>query len=191
MDPRQFCLKDGRSLTVTPATHDHARELIEFLPSALAESDGLIMTGSEFHTAAGTESDVVGKLATSSTRLVLVGLVDHRIVAVATCTCRNLERVRHAGEVGLMVGQDYWGLGIGSSMMEVLRAWAIECPEITKLDLRVRPANRRAIRLYERMGFQMEGWIRRAVRVGENYDDHYWMGLELPTTVGSEPISSA
>jgi RimJ/RimL family protein N-acetyltransferase len=50
---------------------------------------------------------------------------------------------------------------------------------ITKIDLRVRTDNQRAIELYQRKGFTIEGTIRKAIWIDGRYYDHYWMGLEL------------
>jgi RimJ/RimL family protein N-acetyltransferase len=64
--------------------------------------------------------------------------------------------------------------------MRSLHIWANANPLISKIDLRVRLSNRRAIQLYESLGYQVEGWIRRAVKIDGQYDDHYWMGKEFP-----------
>jgi RimJ/RimL family protein N-acetyltransferase len=39
--------------------------------------------------------------------------------------------------------------------------------------------NQRAITLYERKGFVLEGTIRRAICIDGTYYDHHWMGIEL------------
>ena len=180
MEDRHFTLKCGSELVVTRASDSDGPALLDFLPDAFEETDCLIMTRLEFQRTVATTTDFLGKIAASRTHLALIARIDGQVVGILTCTGRDLERVRHTGEVGLLVGRRWWGRGIGKSLMQTLHEWALANPEITKLDLRVRLSNHRAISLYERLGYQVEGWIRRAVRLEDGYDDHYWMGLELP-----------
>jgi RimJ/RimL family protein N-acetyltransferase len=79
----------------------------------------------------------------------------------------------------MSVRQPYWGLGIGSLTLDTLVAWARATRIVPKIDLRVRTDNQRAITLYKRKGFVIEGTIRRAIFLDGEYFDHNWMGLEL------------
>jgi len=75
-----------------------------------------------------------------------------------------------------MVPKAYWGKGIGSRLVDTLIRWAEEGGVVTKLNLRVRTDNSRAIALYERKGFVIEGEITRSTVIGDEYFDSYWMG---------------
>ncbi|MFC1975012.1 GNAT family N-acetyltransferase [Chloroflexota bacterium] len=82
-------------------------------------------------------------------------------------------------EIGISVQKQYWGLGIGALMLDRLIEWARDTQIVTKINLRVRTDNQRAILLYEGKGFIKEGTIRKEIRLAGQYFDHYWMGLEL------------
>ena len=88
--------------------------------------------------------------------------------------------MRHAGEFGLSVAKAYWGLGIASALIDALLDWAREGARILKIDLRVRADNTRAIALYRRKGFAVEGRLRNQILLDGTYYDHLWMGLALP-----------
>ena len=79
----------------------------------------------------------------------------------------------------MSVRKDHWGLGIGSLMLDALLDWAKQSGIVTKINLRVRTDNERAIRLYTSKGFAMEGTIHRAVFLDGQYFDHHCMGLQL------------
>ena len=177
---QEYELADGRRLIVREADENDANALIEFLPIVFEETDGLLMTKSEFNSTLEYQADFLGTLAASKTQLALVAHIGDQLIGLLTFTGRDLERVRHTGEVGLIVAKEYWGMGVGKSLMNSLHLWADENPLISKIDLRVRLSNRRAINLYESLGYQIEGWIRRAVKINDEYDDHYWMGKEFP-----------
>ena len=68
---------------------------------------------------------------------------------------------------------------MGSRLVDALIEWASANPLLTKINLRVREDNTRAIRLYERKGFVKEGTLRREIRVKNQYFSLLWMGLEL------------
>ncbi len=180
MDIQTYELADGRQLDVRKVSQKDATALLEFLPKVFAETDGLLMTPEEFDKTLHEQVDVLGTISASKTQLALVAHIDDELVALLTFTGRDLERVRHSGEVGLIVSKNNWGVGIGKCMMNSLHLWAYANPLISKIDLRVRHSNRRAINLYEGLGYEIEGWIKRAVKIGDDYDDHYWMGKELP-----------
>ncbi len=79
----------------------------------------------------------------------------------------------------MSVRKDFWGLGIGGLMLDVLIDWAKQGQTIKKINLRVRTDNQRAISLYEKNGFVREGTISREILLNSQYFDHHWMGLEL------------
>jgi RimJ/RimL family protein N-acetyltransferase len=79
----------------------------------------------------------------------------------------------------MSVRREYWGLGIGSLMLDTLIEWARGAGFVKKIDLRVRTDNPRAIRLYQSRGFVIEGILRREMFLREEYFDLYWMGLQL------------
>lgn len=56
--------------------------------------------------------------------------------------------------------QEFWGYGIGRSLLEQSISWA-EAIGLEKLSLKVLERNDKAILLYESLGFEVEGVLRR------------------------------
>ncbi len=73
----------------------------------------------------------------------------------------------------MSVGREHRGQGIGTALLETLLEWARESPIIEKVGLSVLSKNRRAIGLYEKLGFVAEGRRSREVKLapGEYLDD--------------------
>jgi putative acetyltransferase len=89
----------------------------------------------------------------------LVALVDDRAVGFAELiTYPDQPRHRHVAEVNLVaVHPDWSGKGIGSGLMTSVLDLADDWLNIVRLGLVVFVDNLRAIRLYEHLGFVIEG----------------------------------
>jgi RimJ/RimL family protein N-acetyltransferase len=179
MEDRSYPLSDGRTLLIREASARDARALIEHIHNISHESDFLAMGPGEFELTEAEEERVVQGFQNADNQLYLVGLIDNRIAAHLSFSAGSRKRVRHKGEFGMSVAKTHWGLGIGGFMLDTLIDWAQETNIVTKISLRVRTDNERAIVLYMRKGFVIEGIIRREICIDGVYFDHYAMGLEL------------
>jgi UDP-4-amino-4,6-dideoxy-N-acetyl-beta-L-altrosamine N-acetyltransferase len=81
-------------------------------------------------------------------------------------------RHRHA-EMGIVLGEkDYWSQGYGSDAIRTLLRFAFDEMNLHRVFLKVYEDNPRAIRAYEKCGFQHEGRLRQAIyRKGRYYDE--------------------
>jgi RimJ/RimL family protein N-acetyltransferase len=179
MDPRIFELKDGRTLQIREAVVEDAPAMIDYVNDVSGESDFLLFGPGEFELTEPEECEFIRKCLETDNQAMILGLIEDVIVSILHFTGGRRARIRHSGELGITVRKEFWRIEIGSLMMDALIDWAKATGIITKLNLRVRTDNKRAIRLYKRKGFVVEGTIRGEVRIdGESYDLH-WMGLEL------------
>jgi RimJ/RimL family protein N-acetyltransferase len=76
----------------------------------------------------------------------------------------------HVADLGLMVAVDHRRRGIGHALLETAVKWA-EANGVRKLELHVFPWNEPAIQLYEKFGFEREGYRKGHYhRAGEDVD---------------------
>jgi RimJ/RimL family protein N-acetyltransferase len=90
----------------------------------------------------------------------------------------EFRRLRHVAYIVVGVRSAFAGKGIGTSLFEAGQAWA-RSAGIRRLELTVMTHNEPAIRLYRRMGFEIEGTRRRAMHVGDRWVDEYYMAKLL------------
>jgi diamine N-acetyltransferase len=86
---------------------------------------------------------------------------------------------RHAhAEVGLFIGPpELWDRGLGADVLQTMLRFGFAQMNLHRIYLRVFAENKRAIRLYEKMGFQHEGrWRQNEFRHGR-YHDILWMSI--------------
>ena len=98
---------------------------------------------------------------------------------MGSCSLRTNEsrmRLKHIGVLGITILKDYWGIGIGKSLI----LSAIEKGKksgLTRIELLTRVDNEKAISLYKKLGFEIEGQLKNTVYIDGKYFDNYIMGL--------------
>ena len=171
-------LKDGRLLQIGHVAVADAAALVAYVERVSGESDFLTFGAGEFGISPEEEAKFVTELEGGRFNFMLKGVVEGTIVSLCTIMRPRRGRVRHIGDFGISVAQSHWGLGVGRrmclAMLEVARTVGV-----TKVDLKVREDNARAIRLYEAIGFAREGLQRRGAKVGGQYFSHVMMGMCL------------
>ncbi|WP_312093962.1 GNAT family N-acetyltransferase [Niallia sp.] len=93
-----------------------------------------------------------------------------QIIAFSRCEGSNLNRLKHKVEFGVGVTKEYWGYKIGPHLLEASINWATG-NKLTKMTLSVIKTNEKAIKLYKRFGFEIEGILKKDKRLddGEYY----------------------
>ena len=80
--------------------------------------------------------------------------------------------------VGIGIGErEYWGQGYGTEAMKMVARYAFEELGLYRLNLNVFAYNTRAIKSYEKVGYQIEGKLREAVHRDGKRWDVIFMGL--------------
>ncbi|PJF44100.1 MAG: N-acetyltransferase, partial [Phototrophicales bacterium] len=83
-----------------------------------------------------------------------------------------------SSEVGISIGQpSYWDQGYGTDAMRVLLRYGFYEINLHRIELKVYSFNERAIRSYEKLGFQKEVVARQAIFRDGQYHDVIIMGL--------------
>ena len=171
-------LKDGRTLRIGHARVEDAAELLAYARRAGGESDFLSFGAGELDMTVEDEAAFIANLEGGRHHFMLTGVVDGAIVSAASITRGKRPRLRHIGTFGISVARSHWGLGVGKRMclttLDVARRVGV-----TRIELRVRADNDKAIRLYESVGFVRDGVAPRGIRIGEEYFDDVMMGMGL------------
>jgi ribosomal protein S18 acetylase RimI-like enzyme len=83
-------------------------------------------------------------------------------------------------ELTVAVHPDFQGQGVGAALFEALFAEARKLSGLTRVELMCREGNHRAVRLYQRLGFVIEGrFIRRVVLADGTVQDDLAMAKFL------------
>jgi RimJ/RimL family protein N-acetyltransferase len=103
--------------------------------------------------------------------------MNSKIVGLLDFSNGHRQRIAHTGEFGMSVEKSVRDQGIGSLLLQVLIDWAAQNETIEKIGLNVHSNNERAIALYKKMGFEIEGIRKRDLEYGDGqYVDTTVMG---------------
>ena len=96
---------------------------------------------------------------TDDGRYRLVAVVDDKVVGMLSLLIMTNPRRRHTGSIGMAVHDAYQGRGVGSALMEKMLELADNWLNLERIELTVFTDNERAVRLYQRFGFEIEGTL--------------------------------
>ena len=105
------------------------------------------------------------------TQIGLVATVTGEVVGNLGITRFTRPRRAHVGEIGMAVRDDWQGRGVGSALLEAALDLADNWWGMRRIELHVHADNERAIALYRKFGFELEGTHRAyAIRNGVYVD---------------------
>lgn len=103
-----------------------------------------------------------------------------RLLAMMTLLRLSGKKTSHRAEVlAVYAAEETRGTGVASTLFDQLLAFAREWDGLEQLELAVNSANPRAIRFYERSGFQRIGITPNAQKAEGRYIDELLMVLKL------------
>jgi putative acetyltransferase len=116
----------------------------------------------------------------------IVACIDDQVVGHLNIhTSPDRPRRRHAGQIGMVVRDDFQGQGVGTALLQAALDLADNWLNLRRIELEVYTDNEPAVRLYTRAGFVIEGTLRQyAFRDGQ-YVDVYTMARFRPEHSGS------
>ena len=177
--PQTHILKDGRTLLLREAEGGDAAQVLEFLNRVGGESDNLLFGENGFPMPADQEAAFLERQRQEEKSVMLLGFVGEKLVSIASCDALTArERVAHRASVSITVGKAYWNQGVGRRAMETLIDFA-KSGGLEVLQLEVRADNRRAVALYEGLGFERLGLYKKFMKVNGRDFDAWYMNLYL------------
>ena len=176
---RVMRLKNDMILQINKAAKGDAAGMVEFLNLIGGESDNLLFGANGFHMAAEAEEIFIENLLESDVSALLVGKIEDEIVCVGSIMTSPKERISHQAELSISVKKKYWGLGIGTYLMEAMISFAKRNGQTEILHLGVKNDNINAINLYKKMGFYEVGIHKNFFKIEGNYYDEILMDLYL------------
>lgn len=97
---------------------------------------------------------------------------------IGYCLLACIDKFHHKAKIGITIGsKSEWGKSYGEEALTGLLHYAFDELELNRITAEVFAFNKRAIKLFEKLGFKQEGKIRENVYKNGNYHDELIFGL--------------
>jgi RimJ/RimL family protein N-acetyltransferase len=176
---RELLLPDGRTVRIRRAVPDDAAQALAYLRKVGGQTINLTFGAEGPGISESEEREYLARVAESDNSLAIFAVVGEEIVGGLTFDGGKRPRMRHAGEFGISVAQEYAGRGIGRALIEYMIEWAERGGVVRKINLKVRVDNTAAIRLYQSMGWVPEGRTTRDTLIDGQFNDCLLMGRQV------------
>jgi len=145
------------NITLREAIPSDAEQLIETICFLNQETPYLVVSPHALNMSPETMASEIDYIYNQANQFILLAFNHDEIIGVATIVAEENDMFRHVGELGITIKKDYWGLGLGSVMIEEMLSLCAGNGIIKRVEINVQLRNSRAIHLYEKMGFVKEG----------------------------------
>jgi RimJ/RimL family protein N-acetyltransferase len=155
-----------------------AAPFLELCQKLDRETQFMMLESGERSTRLDEQSQQIRDILLRGNQTILVAEVGGELVGYVSALGGNFLRNRHCAHVITGVLQGFCGQGFGTWLFSELEQWARR-NGVRRMELTVMAHNDRAINLYRKMGYEIEGSRRDSLLVNGAYVDEYYMGKLL------------
>lgn len=172
-------LKNGKEVIIREATKEDAKLMIDFYNVVGGETDFLSFGKNEFVKNLNDYEVFLETTHKEENSIILLAEIDNKIMGIATINSSPKARFKHVGEFGIVIAEQYCELGLGRKLIDYLIVWANANGITKKISLVTSENNNRAMELYKKVGFKVEGTLLKDNYVNGVYGNTILMGLIL------------
>ena len=151
-------LKEMGNYVIRTGKIEDAEATLNIQKSVICEGKYLSAYPEEFTKTPSQQREYIQSILENENEIIIVAEKDGEVVGwIVFESTKNRKRLSHTGSFGLLIRNNYRGMGIGEMLLRALLEWAEKNTLIEKVSLAVFSTNHRAISLYKKMGFIEEG----------------------------------
>lgn len=166
-------------IKIEKALPEDAENILEYLKIVGGETDNLTFGAEGMPISIEEERDYIASLLDSISSVMCVAKRGNEIVGNASFSGMNRERLKHRGELAVSVKRAEWSKGIGSMLIDYIIDFAKNIAHAEIISLEVRSDNTRAVKLYEKYGFEKIGSFPGFFKINDEYVEFDLMNLYL------------
>lgn len=157
---------------------EDAENLINLIKKVEAEADFMLMEPGERRTTPEQQRKRLEQMEKECNSIIFVAVENNELIGYLIAIGGNAKRIKHSVYLVIGILTKYRGLGIGTKLFKQLEVWATE-HNIHRLELSVVTRNQAGLRLYKKMGFEIEGTKRHSLYIDGEFVDEYFMSKLL------------
>ena len=155
-----------------------ATELLELMAQIDSETDFMLFEAGERVLDVSKQKKMLQEVDTNADLYLLVAEDEGQLLGYLGMTRLKQRRVKHIAKLVCGVANQASGRGIGKSLLQAAIQRAQDSG-VTRIELTVAATNHRARKLYEKLGFELEGYRKQSLRIENTLQDECYMALLL------------
>ena len=159
-------------------TENDAQALLALRKAIDAETEFMLFEPGERQTTVEDQRDRLKALLARDNQMIFVAEHEGQLVGFLEAVGGGVRRSRHSVYIVIGIRNTFTDQGIGASLFVAMESWA-RARKVHRLELTVMAHNERAIHLYRKMGFEIEGTKFHALCVNGDYVNEYCMSKLL------------
>ncbi|KAA0211319.1 MAG: GNAT family N-acetyltransferase [Ignavibacteriaceae bacterium] len=176
INPIVTVLRDKSELLVRVAEIEDAASLVNIKFDITKEHIYMLREPYEFHNTIDIELKRINDMLHNRNKLQLVAEITNEIVGFLEFETKGIKKSEHVGSIYMGIAEHVRDNGIGTILLNTLIGWAVNNNSIEKITLQVFSNNERAIHLYKKFGFIMEGRLKNDIKLRDgSYIDNICM----------------
>lgn len=160
-------------MKIRPIEISDAEQFLSLINTTDAETPFLLYEAGERKTTVKEQADIIKKGIKEGTLVFVLEDAEH-LLGFVYGGVFSVNRRRHCMHVAIAILQDFTGQGWGTKLMEKLESAAVK-QGISRLELSVSVNNKKAIALYQKLGFELEGKRKGSFLIDGALEDDYMM----------------
>ena len=150
---QRITLKNGNEAWLRNGDASDGNAVFDIFNATHAETDYLLSYPDENSFDPEQEAHFLEEKTKSPNEIEIIAFIDGKIAGMAGIGAIGTKyKVKHRAEFGISILKEYWGLGLGRALTEA----CIQCARdagYVQMELNVVSENKRAISLYQNLGF--------------------------------------
>jgi RimJ/RimL family protein N-acetyltransferase len=156
-------LKSDLKLVLRSPEDRDAKDILSYLKTVTGETRFLLRYPFECFEDQEAEAAFILSINKEAHQAMILATVNDEIVGICNVGLKTKLKIKHRATLGISVKKQYWGLGIGSILMDQMIVLAQRFGA-ERLELEVIEGNDRAIKLYLSKGFQFASELKEAIK---------------------------
>ena len=161
-------------VTIREIREDDAATFLNLLARVDEETQFMLLEPGERQITVENQRQRIKTILSRDNQTIFVAEDDNDLIGYLAAIGGDFKRNRHRAHIVIGILQAFIDRKIGTKLFTELEKWTSH-HAVHRLELTVMAHNERAIRLYEKIGFEIEGTKKHSLLITGSYVDEYYM----------------
>ncbi len=177
--PIEVKLKNDKLVTIRSAELSDAKEFLKAIETYIPQSEFIPKLKKEINRTVRQQEEWIDSFIASKNSLLLVAEHGNDIIGNLDLTGNKRKIMEHTAMLGMGMLKEWRNMGLGTELISTAVEWAKNNPILELIWLEVYTDNMLGLGLYEKMGFQKNGIVKKFFKHKNKYSHKMTMSLSL------------